>query len=137
MTRRVAFPLTLGLFLLLSGADTRPAGAQTTGAIEGRVTESSGAGLADVRVEARSPSLQGIRAASTASDGAYRLPALPPGAYTVRASLEGFASVEKAARVTLNAMTTADFALEVSAQESVVVSGQAPEIDLRSPATGT
>ncbi|MGH9368161.1 MAG: TonB-dependent receptor plug domain-containing protein, partial [Thermoanaerobaculia bacterium] len=34
-------------------------------------------------------------------------------------------------------MTTADFALEVSAQESVVVSGQAPEIDLRSPATGT
>src|SRR4029453_7007596 len=77
--------------------------AQTTGAIEGRAVDPSGAGLAGVRVEATSPSLQGVRTAATAADGSYRLPALPPGSYTVQASLKGFTTVQKTARVALNA----------------------------------
>ncbi|MGH9363699.1 MAG: TonB-dependent receptor [Thermoanaerobaculia bacterium] len=110
---------------------------QTTGAVEGRITESSEASLAGARVEARSPSLQGTRTATAAKDGSYRLPGLPPGTYTVRASLKGFTLVEKTAVVSLNASTTANFVLQVSAEEKVEVSGQVPLIDLRSPATGT
>jgi hypothetical protein len=110
---------------------------QTTGAVEGRVLEPSGQALSGVRVEAKSPSLQGTRTATAAKDGSYRLPGLPPGSYTVRASLKGFTTVEKTAVVSLNAMSTANFVLQVSAEENVVVSGQAPLIDLRSPATGT
>jgi protocatechuate 3,4-dioxygenase beta subunit len=53
---------------------------QTTGSIEGRVLELSGQALSDVLVEAKSPSLQGTRTATTAADGGYRLRGLPPGA---------------------------------------------------------
>jgi hypothetical protein len=110
---------------------------QTTGAIEGRISDSSGAPIPGALVEARSPSLQGTRAASAAGDGSYRLPALPPGTYAVRATQKGFTSVEKTALVNLNTTATASFVLEVSAEEKVVVSGQVPQIDLNSTSTGT
>src|SRR4029453_7065895 len=77
------------------------------------------------------------RTAATAADGSYRLPALPPGSYTVQASLKGFTTVQKTARVALNAMVTADFTLQLSVEESVVVGGETPAIELRSAATGT
>jgi len=117
----------------------RPATAngQTTGAIEGRVLDPLGQPLSGARVEARSPSLQGARAATTAADGGYRLPGLPPGSYTVQASMKGFTIVQWTTQVALNAMSTADFTLELSAEESLVVSGLTPTIDLRSAATGT
>jgi Carboxypeptidase regulatory-like domain/TonB-dependent Receptor Plug Domain len=114
-----------------------PACAQTTGGIEGRALDPSGAGLAGVQVEARSSSLQGVRTAITDANGGYRLPGLPPGTYTVRASLKAFTTVEKTARVSLNFLATADFILEPSLEESVVVSGETPTIDLQSAATGT
>ena len=110
---------------------------QTTGAIDGRALEASGVALAGVKIEAWSPSLQGRRTATTLEDGVYRLPGLPPGSYTVQASMKGFTTVQKTARVALNAMSTADFMLQVSAEESVVVGGETPEIDLGSAATGT
>jgi outer membrane receptor protein involved in Fe transport len=110
---------------------------QTTGAIEGRITDPSDASLPGAMVEARSPSLQGTRTAITAKDGSFRMPGLPPGAYTIRATLKGFASVEKTAVVSLNATATVTFLLEVSIEEKVLVSGQTPQIDLNSTATGT
>jgi hypothetical protein len=132
--RNRSLSLALGSVLVFSAA---VAVAQTTGDIEGRITESSEASLPGARVEARSPSLQGTREATAARDGSYRLHGLPPGTYMVRASLKGFTSVEKTAVVSLNATATANFILEVSAEEKVVVSGQVPLIDLVSPATGT
>ena len=131
--RCLNWSFTAGFLLLTAGR----ALSQTTGAIEGRVADSSELTLPGARVEARSASLQGRRAANAERDGSYRLPALPPGTYIVRASLKGFTSVERTAVVSLNTTTTANFVLEVSAEEKVVVSGQAPLIDLRSPATGT
>ena len=110
---------------------------QTTGAIEGRALDPLGQTLSGVRVEATSPSLQGARTATTAADGTYRLPGLPPGSYTVQASMKGFTTVQRTARVTLNAMSTADFTLHLSAEDSLVVSGETPMIDLGSAATGT
>ncbi len=131
-----------GLILLAGWAVfslCRPAAVngQTTGAIEGRVLAPLGQELAGVRVEATSPSLQGVRTATTAADGGYRLPGLPPGSYRVQASLKGFTTVQRTARVALNAMSTADFTLELSVEESLVVSGETPMIDLGSAATGT
>ena len=61
--------------------------AQTTGTIGGWIVDSSGAALAGVTVEASGASLQGRRSSVTQRDGTYRLPALPPGRYTLRASL--------------------------------------------------
>src|ERR1043166_9279500 len=64
--------------------------AQTTGNLEGKVTDPSGGALPGVTVEARSPALQGTRSVSTGFDGAYRFALLPPGEYTVTFKLEGF-----------------------------------------------
>ncbi|HEU5248901.1 MAG TPA: TonB-dependent receptor [Thermoanaerobaculia bacterium] len=110
---------------------------QTTGAIQGTVTDSSGAALRDAGVEARSASLQGVRIATTDSRGGYRFPALPPGTYTVKATLAGFTTVEKTGYVTLDSTATVDLELQVSAQSKVLVTGEAPVIDLSSTTTGS
>src|SRR4051794_41853399 len=70
-----------------------PAVAQEqTGSIVGVVKDSSGAVLPGVTVEARSPSAVGVSTATTDSNGSYRFPALPPGAYEGSASLQKFLS---------------------------------------------
>ena len=65
--------------------------AQTTGTIEGRITEQSGAALPGVTVELAGPRLQGARVAVTDTDGGYRFLSLVPGDYVVTATLAGFA----------------------------------------------
>ncbi len=135
MTRnRAPFLLSTLVLFLASGP---LALSQTTGAIQGTVTDASGGVLQGASVEARSANLQGIRSATTGSRGDFRLPALPPGTYTVKASLPGFASVEKTAYVQLDSMATVDLSLEVSTEEKVLVTGEAPLIDLASTATGS
>src|SRR5262245_22679914 len=57
--------------------------AQQTGAIIGKVTASDGAVLPGVTIEARSDVLPGPRVTTTAGNGEYRLPALPPGSYAL------------------------------------------------------
>jgi carboxypeptidase family protein/TonB-dependent receptor-like protein len=111
--------------------------AQTTGNIEGKVTDSSGSPLPGVTVEATSPNLQGARTSVTQPDGSFRFPAVAPGSYVLKAHLEGFPPVEKAATVSLDATATVDMVLQLAATEQVVVSGQAPLIDTTSTTTGT
>ncbi len=110
---------------------------QTTGNIEGRVTDSSGAALPGAAIEATSSSLQGVRWSTTTREGFYRFPGVPPGTYRVRASLDGFRLTEKSALVSLDATATVDFNLEPVASEAVVVKGEAPLIDVTSTTGGT
>jgi len=111
--------------------------AQTTGSIAGWIADPSGARLPGVTIEASSPRLQGIRVTVTGSDGSYRLPALPPGLYTVRASPSGFAGIEKSATVTLDTTSTVNMNLRLSLKEEVLVSGDSSLIDTTSTTTGT
>jgi Carboxypeptidase regulatory-like domain len=60
-----------------------------------------------VALQITSASLQGVRTATTGPDGRFRFPAVPPGIYTVTASLPGFHAAEKEATVTLDATVTA------------------------------
>jgi hypothetical protein len=96
-----------------------PVPAQTTGGIEGKITDLSGIGLPGVAVEAKSPSLQGIRTAVSGRDGGYRFPGLPPGAYSVKASLSGFDAAEGTVRVALDATAALDLKLQMSVRENV------------------
>ena len=82
--------------------------AQTTGTVEGAVTDQSNAPLPGVTVELTSPNLQGSRTAVTSADGRYRFPAVPPGAYKVTAELAGFGKVEKRATVNLDSTATGE-----------------------------
>jgi outer membrane receptor protein involved in Fe transport len=103
--------------------------AQTTGSIEGTVTDQSGGVLPGVTVELTSPALQGGRTATTGADGRYRFPSLPPGAYTVNANLEGFGASQKNATVTLDATATVNMQLQLATTANVTVSGEAPIVD--------
>ena len=78
-----------GALLVAVNAAAQTIGA-TTGALNGRVTDKTGAVLPGVAVVAASPAMLGSRPALTDANGRYELPAVPPGEYTLRFSLPGF-----------------------------------------------
>ena len=130
-----ASPLAIAVTALLLGA--RAVEGQTTGSIEGRLSDSGGNALPDVGVSATSPSLQGTRTAVSDRTGSFRFPALAPGEYRVRAVLPGFREAGKSAAVRLDGTARVDLVLEPLATEDVFVSGEASKIDPTSTTTGT
>ena len=74
--KTLAAALALGLALpSLSAA--QGGGASSTGTIQGRVTDTSGAVLPGVTVTATSPSMIGTQSQVTSENGSYRFPAVP------------------------------------------------------------
>jgi hypothetical protein len=112
--------------------------AQTTGSIVGRVTDQSGAVLPGVTVDARSPALQGARAAVTDQTGTYRLILLPPGGYTITFSLDGFVTERRApVIVNLSRDSTVDVSLRAGTAQEITVTAEAPVITTTSTTLGT
>ncbi len=130
--RRVGFTAMSLLLLLPLGLR-----AQTTGTIEGQVTDQSGAALPGVTMELSGVHLQGTKTAVTEADGRYRFLNLVPGDYTVTATLAGFGAVQKKATVTLDATASANLQLNLSTTAEVTVTGEAPLIDSTSTTTGS
>src|SRR5215218_10778850 len=86
--------VTFAILLLLAPA---LAFAQAGGAsLAGTVKDASGAVLPGVTVEASSPALtEKTRAAVTDGSGQYRIIDLPPGTYTLTATLPGFTTKQQ------------------------------------------
>jgi hypothetical protein len=121
----------LGLTLLL--LLPKPLFAQS--AFSGAVTDSSGAVLPGVTVDASSPVLiEGSRSAVTDGQGRYTIVQLRPGTYKLTFTLVGFATVVRDDVVLPSDFTmTINVQLSVGAlQESVTVSGQSPIVDVQS-----
>jgi hypothetical protein len=116
-----------------------PAAAQEqTGSIQGTVKDSSGAVLPGVTVEARSPSVVGVSTAVTDAQGVYRFPALPPGTYTVSATLQGFNAQKITGTISLGQSLKVDITMTVGGvAETVQVTGEAPLIDTKQNASFT
>ena len=120
---RVLFLVFLAVFIAGSAL------AQTTGDLDGSVTDQNGGPLPGASVELKSTALQGVRTAVTDGAGRYRFPALAPGVYTVTGKLGGFGTIERAGlKVSLGATTTVNLQMRVSVKESLVVTAQAPAI---------
>src|SRR5688572_24891450 len=110
-----------------------PAAAQQTGEMSGKVTDTSGGVLPGVTVEARADVLPSPRVAVSESLGEYRLPALPPGNYTVTFTLVGMQTVTRQAQVQLGQDTVVDAALGVQGlSETVNVIATATLVDRES-----
>jgi len=130
---RVLRILGVSLVLVLlaaanSGAQTVSA---TTGAINGRVADNTGAVLPGVTVTIASPSMMGTRTAITNAEGQYRFPAIPPGVYQITYELAGFGTVRRdEIRVTLGFTATVNVEMGVATlQENVTVTGASPVVD--------
>ncbi len=133
-TFALAFSLLLG-FSSLTFAQAVTAG---TGAINGRVTDTSDAVMPGVTVTLTSPSQMGTRTAVTDADGTYRFTAVTPGDYVVLFELAGFSTVRnEGIRVSLGFTATVNASLNVaSLQESVTVTGQSPVVDTSATSIG-
>ena len=81
--------------------------------MSGKVTDTGGAVLPGVTVEARADVLPSPRVTVTEATGEYRLPALPPGNYTVTFTLSGMQTVTRQAQVQLNQDTVVDASLGI------------------------
>ncbi|HVG69564.1 MAG TPA: carboxypeptidase-like regulatory domain-containing protein, partial [Vicinamibacterales bacterium] len=121
----------LAVFLALSIAPVTVF-AQTT--LSGVARDTSGSVMPGVTVEASSPALiEKVRAATTDSDGFYRIPDLPPGTYRVTFSLSGFSTfVRQDVTLTGGGVTTINADMRVGAvTEAITVSGEAPVVDVQ------
>ncbi len=130
---------SLGFVLAFAGLAAGQSVTATTGSINGRVSDSTGAVLPGVTVTASSPAMQGVRTAVTGEDGTYRFPAVPPGEYRLNYELAGFGTVVREdIRITLGFTGTVNVEMRVaSLQETVTVSGESPVVDVTSTATST
>ncbi|HSK09661.1 MAG TPA: carboxypeptidase regulatory-like domain-containing protein, partial [Vicinamibacterales bacterium] len=109
---------------------------EQSGSIEGVVKDSSGGVLPGVMVEARSPAVVGVSTTVSNAQGIYRFPALPPGVYTVTATLEGFTPQRSEAVLALGQLLKIDLTMAVGGlSETVEVTGESPLIDVKQNAS--
>jgi outer membrane receptor protein involved in Fe transport len=102
-----------------------------TATLAGIVRDETGGVLPGVTVTARSAATAAVRTATTDMSGRYRIAALDPGEYEVRAELANFRSVVRTGVVlTVGGTTDVEIAMSVGAiTEQVTVQTQAPLIE--------
>jgi hypothetical protein len=105
--------------------------AQFSGAIQGTVTDSQKAVVADAVVIVTSIQSGVAREATTSSDGVFRVPSLAPGDYRVEVIKQGFANAQRdSVKVGISETVRLDFTLDVSGlKESVTVTTNAPVVE--------
>ena len=120
--KRLAIGLILGLVTVGIGAD-----GPETGVLSGRILTTEGESIPGARVVADGE--RGQRDTRADETGLYRFGLLPPGSYTVTASMDPFG--ESRGTLSLNAGGSAelDLVLRLQTAETVTVVAEAPLID--------
>ena len=136
------FALILAIALLPATALTPQLCAQTytSGAVEGAVTDPSGAAIAGATITARNTATGVAFTTKSSTDGLYGLPVLPVGIYDLTLEQKGFAKVEsKGVIVTVGSRITLNIQMPLAAQQaSVTVTGEVPLVEAsRSAITST
>ncbi|HEY0005347.1 MAG TPA: TonB-dependent receptor [Pyrinomonadaceae bacterium] len=95
-------------------------GQETTGSIEGTVTDAQGARIAGATVLVEGPAFN--RTTTTDSEGHYRVPQVPPGRYTVTTSASNFASTKQEnVQVELGRSSMTDITMQTGGVSAEVV----------------
>jgi hypothetical protein len=119
------------VFLLAPSATAQT----TTSTIEGTVTDATGAVVPGAEVRVSGTTLASERTAITATNGFYRVTALPAGNYTLAVTAKGFATRSAAFELTLNRVLVLDVALQLEGIEAAV-EVTSPVVDATTSATG-
>ncbi len=110
-----------------------------TGALQGTVTDASGAVIPNATVTLTSSATGQARTATTGGDGTYRFPLIPPGTYNLKFAANGFKGAE-ASGITVDVTETPVFdqKMEVGgAAEQVTVEANVESIQTATAAMGT
>lgn len=120
---RFRFVIGFTILLLLSGLLMAQ---QETGRITGIVTDPSNSVVPNASVTVHNMATSAERQAKTGKDGAYVIPSLLPGAYTVTVQVTGFQAAKQQITVPVGGIVTADFSLALgSTATTVEVTGEA------------
>ena len=122
-------------FLVLS---THSFAQSTGGRILGRVADSSGAVLANVKVTAQNDANGISRDTQTSANGDYVFPEISVGTYTVSFDLSGFKTdIRKNVTLDINQVITLNMTMQVGTSNEVVeVTSEAPLVDTTSTQLG-
>jgi len=130
MKRGIGPLVAFVLAVAATSARAQSGGASSTGSIEGHVSASGGGAMPGVKVTVTGPSMMGAQTLVTSSDGVYRFPGVPAGAYRVTYEMNGFSTVVRDIRVGIGFTATIDISLAAKQiEESVTVTGEAPLVD--------
>jgi hypothetical protein len=112
--------------------------AQTTGRIQGQVTDAQNAVVPGVTVTITSPALQGSLSQVTDAEGGFRFPSVPPGTYAIKAELSNFKTYDmKNIEVGLDRTVTLPITMQLaSVSETVTVQASSSVIDTQSTTIG-
>ena len=129
--------VVLALFFVLVSASVVSA-QLPTGTILGTVKDSSGGVVPQAKVTIRNTESDFARTVITEDDGAFRVPALPVGHYTVRIEKEGFQSQTQTGLVLdVGQDLVVNSALQVGASsQEVTVTGEAPVVNTTNGSLG-
>jgi outer membrane receptor for ferrienterochelin and colicin len=130
---RIFSRLGVTAFILVAGP-ALIAQTTTTGALNGTVTDNSGAPIAGAMV--RFTSGQVVRTVTTGNDGHYSIGLLNAGNWLVNVSKSGFASNHQTVAVSINAASTANFKLPKEGGATVEVIATSSAVDSTSTTTG-
>ena len=101
----------------------------TAGGISGRVTDPTGAVIANAVVNLKSLDTGETQSDTASGEGTYRFNLLKPGRYEVSTSVAGFSTLIKTTAVEVGQTSQVDLQLEIGrAAETIEVSGAAPLI---------
>lgn len=118
----------LGLALVLAGG----ADAQTTGTIQGFVSDDSGAALPGVTVTVENSKTGAVRTVFTGADGRYKALSLVSGVYHVQAALEGMQTTRQE-NVEVLVAQVLDINVQMAlagVEESIVVTAETPLVEV-------
>ncbi|HUA85055.1 MAG TPA: TonB-dependent receptor [Bryobacteraceae bacterium] len=106
--------------------------ATNTGAINGRVTDSSGGAIPNVKVSLVGPDITQVF--TTNAQGNYRFPSIPIGLYNLTFEATGFARLQRnQINIPLGFTATINVTLTPSAQQqTITVTGESPLVDTQS-----
>src|SRR5713101_615974 len=115
-----------------------PAAAQEAGTILGVVRDASGGTVPDARITITNADTSEMRTAATGDDGAFRVPALRPGHYSVKVEKDGFkTATQKALTLDVAQELVVNPTVQVgAASQEVTVSGEAPVINTTTSSLG-
>jgi hypothetical protein len=115
------------------------AGAQTGGTLQGRIVDDQGLALPGANVTLTNTETGWTRTDVTDEEGWYRAPVLPPGIYSIRAELSGFAPVvNERVPLTLGQELTVNLTLRVATlEETITVTAAAPLVETSNHTLGT